>query len=75
MTSGETDYLTFGLGEFTLTTQQEADFLQVCLDSPNCLYIVGLIDGEIVATANIGASDRARLSHRGELGMSVRKPH
>ena len=71
--AGESDYLTFGAGEFELTVEQEAAFLQTCLDSANQLYLLALIDDVIVATATIGARSRPRIKHRGTLGMSVRR--
>ena len=69
--SGESSFLTFGPGEFDMTVEQEADFFRACQRSPNRTYILGFINNELVATANVGASSRPRLRHRGEIGMSV----
>jgi len=69
--SSESSFLTFGPGEFEMTEEQEADFLRTCEQSPNQTYILGFLNHELVATANVGASSRSRLRHRGELGMSV----
>jgi RimJ/RimL family protein N-acetyltransferase len=69
--SGESNFLTFGPGEFEMTVEQESDFFRACHESPNRLYFLGFIDDELVATANVMASPRLRLRHRGELGMSV----
>ena len=71
--SGETSFLTFGPGELKMTREQEAAFFRACQESPNQIYIVGRLGGEVVASANIAASPRRRLRHRGELGMSVRR--
>ncbi len=73
--SGETSFLTFGPGEFELTDEQEAEFLRKALANELQLYLLGLVDGEIVGTLTFGARDRTRLRHVGEFGMSVRKAH
>ena len=69
--SGESSFLTFGPGELEMTVEQEADFFRAGQGSPNRTYILGFIGDELVATANVMASPRPRLRHRGELGMSV----
>ncbi len=69
--SNETSFLTFGPGELGMTRDQEAAFFQACQESPNEIYLLGRLDGTLVGSANIGASGRSRLRHRGELAMSV----
>ena len=73
--AGETQFLTMEPGEFSLTEEQEAHYLRQCADSPNQAYIVGCIDGVIVASASLGASNRVRIRHVCELGMSVKKDY
>ena len=73
--SAETTFLTFGPGEFEMTVEQEADFLDASARSPNQVYLLGHVDGELITSAHIGASPRERLRHRGEMGMSVRRSH
>lgn len=73
--SGESDFLSFGLGEFELTEAEEETFLRKCLDSENQLYILGLIDNMIVSTLGFSAGRRPRLRHSGEFGMAVRKQY
>ena len=70
---GESDYLTFGLNEFFLSTAEEAEFLKGMLSSQNEIHLLGTINGEIVTVANISASPKERLKHVGELGISVKK--
>jgi RimJ/RimL family protein N-acetyltransferase len=70
--SEETDFLTFGPGEFELTVAAEEQVLRKYRDSDNQLYILGLIDDTIVATLSFSAGHRRRLRHSGEFGMSVR---
>ena len=71
--SGESDFLSFGPGEFELTEAEEADFLRRCRDSENQVFILGLIAGEIVGSLVFSAGRRPRVRHSGEFGMSVRK--
>ena len=71
--SGESEFLTFGPGEFELTEAEEEDFLRKYRDSDNQLYILGLIDDTIVSTLIFSAGRRPRVRHSGEFSMSVRK--
>lgn len=73
--SGESDFLTFGPGEFDLTEAQEADFLRRCYDSDNQIYLVGSIADQIVSTLSFAAGRRPRVRHSGEFGLSVRKEY
>jgi RimJ/RimL family protein N-acetyltransferase len=72
--SAESDFLTFGPGEFELTEAEEADFLRKCRQD-NRLYMLGLINDEIAATIHFSAGHRPRIRHTGELGLSVRKQY
>jgi len=73
--SGESDFLTFGPGEFKLTEAAEEDVLCKYRDSANQLYILGLIDDTIVTSLTFSAGHRPRLRQSGEFGMSVRKQY
>ncbi|MBS4536351.1 GNAT family N-acetyltransferase [Clostridium sp. D2Q-14] len=71
----ESDFLTFGKGEFNITVEKEEDILQNHFDSGNMLYIVALIDDEIVGSLNFGGGHRPRIMHTGEFGVSVLKKY
>ena len=73
--SGESDFLTFGPGEFELTEREEAGFLRACRASENQVYLLALVGNEVVGTLNFSAGHRSRVKHSGELGMSVRKAY
>jgi RimJ/RimL family protein N-acetyltransferase len=73
--SGESDFLSFGPGEFELTESEEEKFIRKCLASDNQLYILGSIDDTIVATLNFTRGRRPRVRHSGEFGMAVRKQY
>jgi len=40
--SGESDFLSFGPGEFELTEPEEQEFIRKCLASDNQLFILGI---------------------------------
>ena len=73
--SGETDFLTFGRGEFELSEAEEEDYLRGCREADNRLYILGLIDDRIVSTLTFTGGRRSRVRHSGEFGMSVRRQY
>lgn len=70
-TSGESENITFGPGEFELSVEDERKFLQQIIESPNGLYLIAEIDGEIAGTLSFTAGRRSRLKHAGEFGTSV----
>lgn len=73
--SGESDFLTIGPGEFGLTVEQEEEYLRDSRRSDNKLYLIALIDNDLVGALSFSAGTRTRVRHSGELAMSVRKPH
>ncbi len=73
--ASESDFLTFGPGEFGITIEQEKAYLARALSRDNALYIIAIIDGEIVGSLSFAGGGRSRTAHTGEFGMSVRKGH
>lgn len=73
--AGESDNITRGPGEFTMTVEQEREFLQASAASSTSLYLVAEIDGELAGTLNFQAGNRPRMRHVGEFGMSVLKKY
>ncbi len=73
--SGESDYLTFGPGEFEHTLAEEEGFLRNFYESYNQIMLLGLQDDEIVSVLSFSAGRRARVRHFGEFGISVRKAY
>lgn len=69
--AGESENTGRGPGEFTMTVEQEREFLQESLDSPIKLFLVAEIDGEIVGNMSFQAGPRLRVRHIGEMGISV----
>jgi RimJ/RimL family protein N-acetyltransferase len=73
--SGETDFLSFGQGEFDLDEAGQAEVLGRFLRSDNQIYILGLVDGVVAGALTFDGGSRPRLRHVGEFGMSVREDH
>jgi RimJ/RimL family protein N-acetyltransferase len=71
--ANETDFLTFGPGEFGMTLDQEVAFLKTLTDPSNGIMLKAVVAGEIVGNAMLSRSPRPRLHHVAELGLSVRR--
>ncbi len=73
--SGESDYLSFGPGEFELTEAEEETILRRYQESDNQVYLVGTVGGAVVAALTFAAGHRPRTRHSGGFGLSVRKDY
>lgn len=73
--AGESDYLSFGPGEFDIPLDREREILARFHEADNQLYLVGLLDGQIVSTLSFTGGHRPRLRHAGEFGLSVRRAY
>lgn len=71
--SSETDFLTFGPGEFGHTVAEEEDHLRESRECDNRLYIIGLIADRLASVLTFSGGRRPRVRHSGEFGLSVRK--
>jgi RimJ/RimL family protein N-acetyltransferase len=73
--AGETDFLSFGQGEFRKTIPEEAAILRSFQGSANEIYFLGIIAGEIAGSVSVHASPKVRMRHVGEFGICVRQAH
>lgn len=69
--AGESDNLTFGAGELTITEAIEITIIEEALASTTDLFLVAECDGEIIGNLKFGNNRRKRLEHYGEFGISV----
>lgn len=70
----ETDNLTFGSEGTSFTVEEERAYIANLSNSTSSAMFVAKREGRIVGVANYsGISSKARLSHRGELAISVLK--
>lgn len=73
--SAESDFLSFGAGEFDFSVADEREFIRKCRAADNQLFMMGLIDDTIVSILNFLAGRRPRIRHCGELSLTVRKQY
>ena len=73
--SGESDNLTFGPGEFGITLEQEKNYFSHLKDDKDNIFVIGLIDGEIVCVSDMSTGKRKRMRHAGEIHISVQKKY
>ena len=72
---GESDFLTFGLGEFGRSVEQEEEFIENILMKNNALFIIAEVNGKVVGNLNFSGGPRQRTAHIGEFGVSVLKEY
>lgn len=70
---GESDNLLFGKDEFTLSVENEMEYIKNISDDANILMVLGIIDNTIVSVAQISCPNRKRISHNSEIAISVKK--
>jgi RimJ/RimL family protein N-acetyltransferase len=75
LVSGETDYLTFAPDEFILSVSDEEVVLEKHRSTDNNIYLLALVEDNIVGAINFSGGVRARIRHAGEFGVSVRKDY
>ena len=69
----ESDNLTFGAEGVSITIEKEREYLESILHSNKQLYLVAVDNNEIVGTAVFSSFVKARLAHRAEISISVKK--
>lgn len=72
---GESDFLTFGPGEFGRSVEAEAEFIENALKKKNALFLVAEAGGRIAGNLNFSGGPRERNAHTGEFGVSVLKEY
>ena len=70
-TCGESDFFSFGPGELDLSVEEECHSLEGYNSSRSRLFLLARISGDIVGTLSFDAESMPRLSHSGDLAMSV----
>lgn len=73
--SYESDFLTFGPGEFGITLEAEEEFIERCRQADNWIMLIAEIEGCIVGNLVFSGGARPRTKHSGEMGVSVLKKH
>lgn len=71
----ETENLTFDSSDFKVTLSQEEELIRDHAARDNCLIILGFIDGVLVSMLSFKASNRRKIKHYGEFGISILKDY
>lgn len=71
--SYESNFLTFGPGEFEITLKQEEDFIDAILIKENSLFLIAELNGIIIGNLTFVGGGRLRTAHVGEVAISVLK--
>lgn len=72
---GESDFLTFGAGEYQKTIEQIEEFIESTSKKDNALFIVAEVNGKVIGNLNFSAGLSPRTTHVGEFGVSVLKKY
>jgi len=73
--AGESNNLTFGPGDFEITLEDEARFIDQSLHTNNQLFLVATLNDKIIGNLNFNGGHRPRIAHDGEFGVSVLKSY
>lgn len=72
---GESDFVTFGPEGISISLEEEKLFLSRFTKGSLYPMFIGRIDQKIVSIANFSGTDRPRLRHNAEIGLSVLKKY
>jgi RimJ/RimL family protein N-acetyltransferase len=73
--AGQTNFLTFGEGEFNKTKDQEKEIIKDYKKKDNQIFLLAFHKEKIIGALNVHASQKKRLQHIGEFGISVDENH
>ncbi len=73
--SSQTDFLTFGKGEFNLSLEEEKSLIEKSKSDDVSLFLLAEVDGRIVGNLNFTPGTRPRTIHFGKFGVSVLKDY
>lgn len=72
---GESDFITFGKNEFSMSVEAEQDYIERVNNMNNSKNVLIIIENEIVGIASITSVQKERMKHNGTLGISLRKKY
>ena len=72
---GESDFLTFGKGGFAVSDEREGDFIEELAGSDHELMLCAWIGDELAGHLVVTGSEKSRIRHVGEMGITVRKKY
>lgn len=72
---GESDFITFGANEFSMSIEDEENYIEKINSMKNCKMILTIINNEIIGIASVTSAQKERMKHNGILGISFRKKY
>lgn len=73
--AGESEFITFGPGEFEITVEKEREILEAYAKADNKIFLVAEVDNEIIGCVTFAGGGRERTKHTGEFGISIRQKY
>jgi RimJ/RimL family protein N-acetyltransferase len=73
--AAESDYLSFGRGEFAMRTEDERRLISSFKERSNCLMAVAECDQSIAGLITMQGGSRKRIYHWAEIALSVSKKY
>jgi RimJ/RimL family protein N-acetyltransferase len=61
--------------EYTITLEQERQWINSFLENPNALILIAELDGETIGLLTFTAHPKKKMAHTGEFGISVHPHH
>ncbi|EAE6207496.1 GNAT family N-acetyltransferase [Listeria innocua] len=71
--AGETDYLSFGKGEFSFSLEEEAEYIEEGVKNPGSIMLLSFIEDELASVSQLIGHTKKRELHTCELTISTRK--
>lgn len=72
---GQSDFLTFGAGEFKVSVEDEEKVIEDSLKKCNRLFIIAEYKEQIIGHLTFSGGSRQRTAHTGEFGVSILKEY
>ncbi|AHF05999.1 GNAT family N-acetyltransferase [Desulfitobacterium metallireducens] len=72
---GESDFLTFGSGEFSVSVSDEEAILVESSTTGNKIMLLSLVENKVIGCLHFEGGARPRVQHTGEFGVSVLKDY
>ena len=72
-TAAETPFMLRSPGENTMTVEQEARYLQDCLESEDRYMILCMVDGKIAGSCQLARRNRVKNRHRASVAIGLNK--
>lgn len=68
---GESDFLSFGKNEFSLSVEDEEKYIENLSKTDNSAMFVAIIENNIIGIVSISSNNKPRTKHIGTLGISL----